>query len=156
MRSSPLHLPTTQRPFFILIMRSKKHVKIQHALTRPHTRPQENRGVSGPQGSSTPAFVETSPGPSSSSQANGTQGGGGGSGGGAAGTQSANGKGKGKAPVPRKVPASFGKTKGSIWCVCSFCGKVVGHKERHKEWKGLTLLHRLRHCYFMEAYADIR
>ncbi|CAM9801347.1 unnamed protein product [Pylaiella littoralis] len=50
---------------------------------------QENRGVSGPQGSSTPPFVESQPN----------------------GSQSANGKGKG---APRKVPASFGKTKGRI------------------------------------------
>lgn len=61
--------------------------------------------MSGPQGSSTPAFVE--------SQANVAHGDGIGGGGG--GTQSANGK--GKAPGPRTVPASFGKTKGSIWWV---------------------------------------
>lgn len=73
--------------------------------------------MSGPQGSSTPAFVESSP--SSQGKANGTQGGGGG-GSGAGGTQS--GKGKGKGPAPRTVPASFGKTKGSIWCV-RFVGK---------------------------------
>eukprot|EP00903_Cladosiphon_okamuranus_P018047 g16608.t1 len=72
---------------------------------------QENRGVSGPQGSSTPAFVQSSP--SSPSKANVTQGG---SGGGAGGAQTAHGKGKGKGkgPAPRKVPASFGKTKGII------------------------------------------
>eukprot|EP00752_Nemacystus_decipiens_P004173 g3816.t1 len=70
---------------------------------------QENRGVSGPQGSSTPAFVE--PSPSSQGNANGIQGGGGG---GAGGLQSANGKGKGKGPAPRKMPTSVGKTKGSI------------------------------------------
>ncbi|CAM9825307.1 unnamed protein product [Scytosiphon promiscuus] len=63
---------------------------------------QENRGVSGPQGSSTPAFVQSQP--------NGSQGDGSGSGG--RGSQTANGK--GKAPAARTVPASFGKTKGSI------------------------------------------
>lgn len=71
--------------------------------------------MSGPQGSSTPAFVESSS--SSSGQANGTQGGGRESGGSAAGTQNANGKGKEKGPATRRVPATFGKTKGSIWCV---------------------------------------
>lgn len=60
--------------------------------------------MSGPQGSSTPAFVDKS-------QSNGV-----------GGTQSANGK--GKAPAPRKVPASFGKTKGSIWCVAVERGRL--------------------------------
>ncbi|CAM9694050.1 unnamed protein product [Ectocarpus sp. 12 AP-2014] len=64
---------------------------------------QENRGVSGPLGSSTPAFVESQPSVSQGGSASGTVGG----------AQTANGKGKGPA-APRPHGGTPGKMKGSI------------------------------------------
>ncbi|CAM9474172.1 unnamed protein product, partial [Laminaria digitata] len=70
---------------------------------------QENRGVSGPQGSSTPAFVGTQ-------TSNGSHGGGGGGGGRkGGGSQVANGKGKGSAStLARRETGNFVRGKGSI------------------------------------------
>ncbi|CAM9736720.1 unnamed protein product, partial [Ectocarpus sp. 12 AP-2014] len=73
---------------------------------------QENRGVSGPLGSSTPAFVESQP--------SGCQGGS------ARSSQTAHGKGKGKGPAARRAPGgSGGKRKGSIWCVALYLEQCV-------------------------------
>lgn len=95
----PHHVQPKSPDFFRPIL--NEPTKIRHR--------QENRGVSGPQGSSTPPFVESQPN----------------------GSQSANGKGKG---APRKVPASFGKTKGRIWCVAVF--RSCFHQEMgHGSWQ---------------------